>query len=149
MYIIHINIKPIIHYFLKYLWVKRQDNYLLAYSYIYQSGSFFLWTGTTFDSLRESGNLPYEIASSAQEVKYSNINPLSCKILKGSSPAVALFQGNPSIASFTVWTLTGWKEKLAWLLMSCLILIKLGWFWNLFKMFWSTSVFSLSVWVDK
>ena len=63
--------------------------------------SFFLWTGTIFDSLRESGNLPDKIASLTQEVKYSKVNPLSFKILIGISPAVALFEGKPSITSFT------------------------------------------------
>ena len=111
--------------------------------------SFFLWTGTIFDSLRESGNLPDKIASLTQEVKYSKVNPLSFKILIGISPAVALFEGNPSITSFTVWTLTGWKENFAWLLTSYLILIKLEWLWNLFKMFWSASVFLVSVWMDQ
>ena len=65
-------------------------------------GSFLLWTGTIFDSLKESGNLPDEIASLTQEVKYSKVNPLSFKMLIGISPAVALFEGNPSITSFTV-----------------------------------------------
>ena len=53
----------------------------LAYSYIYQSDLFFLWTGTIFDSLKEPGNLPDEIASLTQEVKYSQVIPVSFKIL--------------------------------------------------------------------
>ena len=64
--------------------------------------SFFLWTGTKFDSLRESGNLLDKIASLMKEVQYSKVNPLSFKILIAISPAVALFEGNPSITSFTV-----------------------------------------------
>ena len=51
-------------------------------------GSFFLWTDT----------IPDEIASLTQEVKYSKVNPLSFKMLIGISPAVALFEGNPSIS---------------------------------------------------
>ena len=58
-----------------------------------------MWTGTIFDGLRESGNLPDEIASLTQEVKYSKVNPLSFKILIGISLGVALFEGNPSITS--------------------------------------------------
>ena len=53
------------------------------------------------DSLRESRNLPDKIAS-LTEVKYSKVNPLSFKVLIGISPAVALFEGNPSITFFTV-----------------------------------------------
>ena len=49
----------------------------------------------------------------------------SFKILIRISPAVVLFQSNPSITSFTVCALTGWKENFAWLLTCCLILLKL------------------------
>ena len=84
-----------------------------------------MWTGTIFDSFRESGNLPDEIALLTQQVKYSKVNPFSFKILMGISPEVALSEGNPSIISFTVSKLTGWKEKFGWLLTSCLTLIKL------------------------
>ena len=55
-----------------------------------------MWTSTIFDSLRESGNLPDEIASLMQEVKYLKVNSLSFKILIGISPAVDLFEGNRS-----------------------------------------------------
>ena len=55
---------------------------------------------------REFRNLPDKVASLTQEVKYSKVNPLSFKILIGISPAVVLFEGNPSITSFTVSTLT-------------------------------------------
>ena len=61
-----------------------------------------MWTGTIFDGLRESWNLLDKMASLTQEVKYSNVNPLSFKILIGISPAIALFEDNPSITSFTV-----------------------------------------------
>ena len=57
--------------------------------------------GQALDSLRESRNLPDKIAS-LTEVKYSKVNPLSFKVLIGISPAVALFEGNPSITFFTV-----------------------------------------------
>ena len=55
-----------------------------------------MWTGTIFDSLREPGNLPDKIAPLTQEVKYSKVNPPYFKVLIGISPAVALFEGNPS-----------------------------------------------------
>ena len=58
--------------------------------------------GQALDSLRESRNLPDKIASLTVEVKYSKVNPLSFKVLTGISPAVALFEGNPSITFFTV-----------------------------------------------
>ena len=81
--------------------LREEARYLLACSCIYQS-DLFLWTGTIFDSLRESGNLPDKIASLKQEVKYSKVNPLSFQVLIGISPAVALFEGSPSITLFTV-----------------------------------------------
>ena len=59
----------------------EEARHLLAYSYSYQSDLFFLWTGTIFDRLKEPGNLPDEIASLTQEVKYSQVIPVSFKIL--------------------------------------------------------------------
>ena len=64
--------------------------------------SFFLWTATIFDSLKESGNLPDKIASLTQKVKYAEVNPFSFKLLIGISSAAALFEGNRSITYFTV-----------------------------------------------
>ena len=55
-----------------------------------------------FNNLKESGNLPDEIASLTQEVKQSKVNSLSFKVLIVISPAVVLFEGNPSITAFTV-----------------------------------------------
>ena len=67
---------------------------------------FLLVDSYIFDSLRESENLQDKKASLTQEVKYSKVNPLCFKILIRISPAVVLFEGNPSITSFTVSTLT-------------------------------------------
>ena len=62
-----------------------------------------MWTDTVSDSFRESGNLLDEITSLMQQVKYSKVNPLSFKTLIGFSPAVALFEGNPSITFYIFW----------------------------------------------
>ena len=74
----------------------RQDT---SCSYICQSD--LSSCGQALDSLRKSRNLPDKIAS-LTEVKYSKVNPLSFKVLIGISPAIALFEGNPSITFFTV-----------------------------------------------
>ena len=80
--------------------MREEAKYLLAYSYIYQCRIFLLLDRDY--TLRESENLPEKIASLTQEVKYSKVDPLSFKILIGISAAVAFFEGNPSITSFTV-----------------------------------------------
>ena len=71
----------------------KEAKHFLAYSHIYQS-DLSSCGQALFDSLRESGNLPHEIASITHGVKYSKVNPLSFKILIGISPALALFDSD-------------------------------------------------------
>ena len=68
-------------------------------------------TGTKFDSFRKSWSFPDQIASLMQQVKYSNVNPLSFRILIGISRAVALFVDH-ALTSFVVYTISRWKENL-------------------------------------
>ena len=86
-------------------------NVLTGLKFVLSVGSFFLWTGTKLNYLKESGNL-FFIDSSIQFVRKSKEKSHPFKIFSGIAPPAALFEDKSFTMSFKNSSETDLKENL-------------------------------------